>query len=147
MHLKHLKLPNRGLGYFGCFEDILVIFRFRGYFGHVLGFRGIWYFLSFGGILVIFRFLECIGNFLGFGGILVVFWVLEVFWSFLGFKGILVIFLGFRCILAIFRFVRDRAPGPRFYGMWCWAKPTWMGGVVLLPLKMEVRLVIFSPLD
>ena len=29
----------------------------------------------------------------------------------------------------------------------CWAKPTWMGGVVLLPLKMEVRLVIFSPLD
>ena len=31
--------------------------------------------------------------------------------------------------------------------LWCWAKPTWMGGVVLLPLKMEVRLVIFSPLD
>ena len=38
--------------------------------------------------------------------------------------------------------VRDRAPGP-FYE--CWAKPTRMGGVVLLPLKMEVRLVIFSP--
>ena len=32
-------------------------------------------------------------------------------------------------------FVRDRA------------KPTWMGGVVLLPLKMEVQLVIFFPLD
>ena len=29
----------------------------------------------------------------------------------------------------------------------CWAKPTWMGGVVLLPLKMEVRLIIFPPLD
>ena len=39
--------------------------------------------------------------------------------------------------------VRDRAPGP-FYE--CWAKPTWMGGVMLLPLKIEVRLVIFSPL-
>ena len=34
---------------------------------------------------------------------------------------------------------------PAFIG--CWAKPTWMGGVVLLPLKMEVRLIIFSPLD
>ena len=40
--------------------------------------------------------------------------------------------------------VRDRAPGPLYE---CWAKPTWMGGVVLLPLKMEVRLVIFPPLD
>ena len=40
--------------------------------------------------------------------------------------------------------VRDRAPGPF---LWCWAKPTWMGGVVLLPLKMEVQLVIFFPLD
>ena len=28
----------------------------------------------------------------------------------------------------------------------CWAKPTWMGGVMLLPLKMEVRLIIFPPL-
>ena len=42
--------------------------------------------------------------------------------------------------------VRDRAPGPLFM-MCCWAKPMWMGGVVLLPLKMEVQLVIFSPLD
>ena len=42
-------------------------------------------------------------------------------------------------------FVRDYAPDPLFMG--CWAKPMWMGGVVLLPLKMEVRLVIFSPLD
>ena len=41
--------------------------------------------------------------------------------------------------------VRDRAPDPLYEC--CWAKPTWMGGVVLLPLKMEVRLVIFSPLD
>ena len=31
--------------------------------------------------------------------------------------------------------------------LWCWAKPTWMGGVMLLPLKMKVLLVIFSPLD
>ena len=31
--------------------------------------------------------------------------------------------------------------------LWCWAKLTWMGGVVFLPLKMEVRLVIFFPLD
>ena len=36
-------------------------------------------------------------------------------------------------------------PWPVFIG--CWAKPTWMGGVVLLLLKMVVRLVIFSPLD
>ena len=36
-------------------------------------------------------------------------------------------------------------PRPVFIG--CWAKPTWIGGVVLLPLKMEVRLVIFFPLD
>ena len=40
--------------------------------------------------------------------------------------------------------VRDCAPDPF---LWCWVKSTWMGGVVLLPLKMEVRLVIFSPLD
>ena len=39
--------------------------------------------------------------------------------------------------------VIDRAPGP-FYRM-CWAKPTRMGGVVLLPFKMEIRLIIFSP--
>ena len=39
----------------------------------------------------------------------------------------------------------ETAPPARFMG--CWAKPTWMGGVVFLPLKMEVRLVIFSPLD
>ena len=37
-------------------------------------------------------------------------------------------------------------PAPFFIGC-CWAKPTWMGGVVLLPLKIEVRLVIFFPLD
>ena len=36
-------------------------------------------------------------------------------------------------------------PAPFFIG--CWAKPTWMGGVMLLSLKMEVRLVIFFPLD
>ena len=40
--------------------------------------------------------------------------------------------------------VRDHAPGPS-YG--CWAKSMWIGGVVLLPLKMEVWLIIFSPLD
>ena len=38
-------------------------------------------------------------------------------------------------------------PRPRPVFMMCWAKPTWMGGVLLLPLKMEVRLVIFFPLD
>ena len=36
-------------------------------------------------------------------------------------------------------------PQPVFIG--CWAKLTWMGGVVLLPLEREVRLVIFPPLD
>ena len=36
-------------------------------------------------------------------------------------------------------------PRPVFMGYW--AKPTWMGGVVLLPLKIEVRLIIFPPLD
>ena len=41
--------------------------------------------------------------------------------------------------------VWDIAPPARFIG--CWAKSTWMGGVVLLPLKMEVRLIIFPPLD
>ena len=40
--------------------------------------------------------------------------------------------------------VRDRAPGPSFIK--CWAKPTWMDGVVLLALKMEVQLVAFPPL-
>ena len=46
---------------FLSFGDILVIFRFRGYFGHFLGFRGIfwvlgisWSFFGFGSILVIF---------------------------------------------------------------------------------------------
>ena len=43
-----------------------------------------------------------------------------------------------------FATVRDCASG-LFYE--CQAKPTWMAGVVLLPLKMEVKLVIFSPLD
>ena len=46
--------------------------------------------------------------------------------------------------LVYYYYVRDRAPGPF---LWCWAKPTWMGGVVLLPLKMEIRLVILSPLN
>ena len=46
--------------------------------------------------------------------------------------------------LVYYYYVRDHAPGPF---LWCWAKPTWIGGVVLLPLKMEVRLVIFSPLN
>ena len=40
----------------------------------------------------------------------------------------------------------ETAPSARFYRM-CWAKPTWMGRVVLLPFKMEVRLVIFPLLD
>ena len=44
------------------------------------------------GILVIFGFREYFGHFLGFWGIFVIFWVLGVFWSFLGFRGILVIF-------------------------------------------------------
>ena len=61
----------------------MVIFRFRGYFGHFLG---------FGGILVIFRFW----------GILVIFWVSEVFWSFFGFCGYFGHFLDFRDILVIF---------------------------------------------
>ena len=42
------------------FGGILVIFRFRGYFGHFLGFEG---------ILVIFRFWGYFGHFLGFGGV------------------------------------------------------------------------------
>ena len=33
----------------------------------------------------------------------------------------------------------------RFIG--CWTKLMWMGGVMLLPLKIEVQLIIFSPLD
>ena len=37
-------------------------------------------------------------------------------------------------------------PRPAFF-IRCWAKPMWMGGVMLLPLKMEVRPVIFFPLD
>ena len=37
--------------------------------------------MGFGGILVIFRFRRYFGHFLGFGGILVIFWVLVVFWS------------------------------------------------------------------
>ena len=40
-----------------------------------------------------------------------------------------------------------QVPRPRPVFIECWAKPTWMGGVVLLPLKVEVRLVIFFPLD
>ena len=44
-------------------------------------------------------------------------------------------------------FLWETAPlAPSFFRCY-WAKPTWMGGVVLLPLKMEVRLVIFSPLN
>ena len=39
----------------------LVFFKFRGYFGHFLGFES---------ILVIFRFRGYFGNFLGFRGIL-----------------------------------------------------------------------------
>ena len=39
----------------------------------------------------------------------------------------------------------ETAPPARFMGVL--VKPTWMDGVVLLPLKMEVQLVIFSPLD
>ena len=53
-------------GYFGHILglwDILVIFRFRGYFGHFLGFVGI---SSF------FRFWGYFGHFLGLGGILVI---------------------------------------------------------------------------
>ena len=41
--------------------------------------------------------------------------------------------------------MRDRAPGPLFLGC-VGAKPTGMGGVMLLSLKMEIRLVIFSTL-
>ena len=40
--------------------------------------------------------------------------------------------------------VGDRVLGP-FLG--CWAKPTWISGVMLLPLKMKVQLVTFFPLD
>ena len=40
--------------------------------------------------------------------------------------------------------VRNRTPSPF---LWWWDKPTWIGGVMLLPLKIEVWLVIFSPLD
>ena len=46
--------------------------------------------------------------------------------------------------LVMSNYERSR-PRPLFLG--CWAKSTWMGGVVLLPLKMEVQLVIFFPLD
>ena len=72
----------------------MVIFRFRGYFGHFwisgvfwsfLGFRDILVIFRFRGILVIFRFRGYFGNlfgfwgyfghFLGFGDILVIFWV------------------------------------------------------------------------
>ena len=48
-----------------------------------MGFRGILVtFLVLGGILVIFRFWGYFGHLLGFGGILVIFWVSWVFWSF-----------------------------------------------------------------
>ena len=40
--------------------------------------------------------------------------------------------------------MKNCAPDPFFL---CWTKPTWKGGVVLLPLKMRIRLIIFSPLD
>ena len=49
------------------------------------------------------------------------------------------------CVSLLWSSCERPPPGPFF--LWCWAKPTWMGGVVLLPLKMEVRLVIFFPLD
>ena len=39
--------------------------------------------------------------------------------------------------------VRDRALGP----FWRWDKPVRMGGVLLLPLKLDVRQIMFSPLD
>ena len=42
-------------------------------------------------------------------------------------------------------YVWETAPLALFFG--CWAKPTWVGGVMLLHLKMEVQLIIFSPLD
>ena len=52
------------------FGGILVIFRFRGYFGHLRGFGGCFaHCRDFGGILVI----------------LVIFWVLGDFWLFFGF--------------------------------------------------------------
>ena len=38
-------------------------------------------------------------------------------------------------------------PHPQLLFMECWAKPTWMSEVVLVPLKMEVRLIIFSLLN
>ena len=58
--------------------SILVIFRFRWYFGL--------FFFSFWGILVIFRFREYFGHFLSFGGILVILWISGIFWSFFGFQ-------------------------------------------------------------
>ena len=74
------------------FGSILVIFRFRGYFGHFLGLRifGIFKFRGYFGLF--WGLGGYFGKFLVFEGILVIFWVLEVFWSFLGFEGILVIF-------------------------------------------------------
>ena len=52
--------------------------------------------------------------------------------------------LGFSCLsFRLLGFVRGPIPGL----FWYWAKPMWMGGVVLLPLRMEVQLIIFSPLD
>ena len=70
------------MGIFWVLECILVIFRFRGYFGYFLGFGGyfghflgsriFWSFFGFWGYLVIFR---C-------GAILVIFEDFRVLWSF-----------------------------------------------------------------
>ena len=55
------------------FGDILVIFRFWGYFGHFMVSGSFGHFLDFDGILVIFRFWGYFSHFLGFGDILVIF--------------------------------------------------------------------------
>ena len=74
----------------------MVIFRFRGYFSHFIGFRG---------ILETLMFWEYFGHFLSSRGILVTFSdFFSIFGLFFRFRGILVILEDFRSTLAIFKF-------------------------------------------
>ena len=59
--------------FFGFWRYFGHFFGFQGYFGYFWVLEVFWSFLGFGGILVIFRFRGYFGHFLGFGGILVIF--------------------------------------------------------------------------
>ena len=64
----------------------MVILWVSGVFWSFFGFwRNFDHFLGFGDILIIFRFRGYFGHFLSFWGILVIFWVSGVYLSFFGF--------------------------------------------------------------